>query len=61
MGSGAAHFQKRRLNLAWEYVNAPDDQHIVGSSGESGDTGCGTAAGAGAVVDAGQILGAVAD
>ena len=56
-----AHLQKGRLDLGGEYIDAADDQHVVGTSGESGDTGCGTAAGAGAVIDAGQILGAVAD
>ena len=61
MCRGAAHLQKRRLDLGREHVHAADDQHVVASAREPGDPGRGPAALTGAAVHAGQILGAVAD
>ena len=49
------------LDLAREDVDAANDQHIVNTALEAGNARAGSAAYAGSVVDAGQVLGAVTD
>ena len=60
VGAHVFHAHQHAFNLAGEHVDALDDEHIVGAAHNFIHAHMGAAAGAGLVVQAGDVLGAVA-
>lgn len=59
LGFHFRNFQKQRFNLGWEYVDAADDQHVIGSAGKFVHLEKCSAAGTGLAAKAGNVLGPV--